>query len=408
MTTITLELTSVAHGGDAVGRYGGKVVFVPLAIPGETARVELVEERGQYARGRLLEVMDPSEHRVTPPCSYFGLCGGCQWQHMDYDLQLRLKRQIVRDQLDHVGEQHDPHVLPTMGMNNPWAYRNRVRLRMDQRGRLGYYALHTHDVVSIDRCFISHPLLDEMWDMLDIEFEGLAELSLRAGIHTGERMLVLRGRGEKPPELTVEMPVSCLYVPQQGDPAVLAGRSYYVEGLQGRPLRISGPSFFQVNTLQTERLIDVVDEYLALQPGEKLLDAYCGVGTFALSLAHRVARVTGIESSPWSLNDAVANTVEEHVGFYQGTVADVLADLDLSCDALVLDPPRTGCEQKALEALARCGPLRMAYVSCDPSAFARDILRLDRLGYELVEVQPVDMFPQTYHVECVGLLQRRG
>ncbi|MFO7919015.1 MAG: 23S rRNA (uracil(1939)-C(5))-methyltransferase RlmD [Anaerolineae bacterium] len=408
MNPITLELTSIAHGGDAVGRYEGRVVFVPLAIPGETVRVELVEVREHYARGRLLEVVEPSKHRVTPPCSYFGLCGGCQWQHMDYDLQLRLKRQIVRDQLEHVGEQHDPHVLPTMGMNNPWAYRNRVRLRIDKEGRLGYYALHTHDVVPVDRCFITHPLLDEMWDMLDIEFGGLTDLSLRAGIHTGERMIVLRGRDGTIPELTVEMPVACLYIPQKGDPMVLAGRSYYVEGLHGRPFQVSGPSFFQVNTLQTERLIDVVDGYLALQPGEELLDAYCGVGTFALSLAHRVARVTGIESSPWSLDDALANTVEEHVGFYQGAVANVLADVDLSCDALVLDPPRSGCEREALEALVRCDPLRMAYVSCDPSAFSRDVLRLSHLGYELVEVQPVDMFPQTYHVECVGLLRRKG
>lgn len=406
MTTITLELTSMAHGGDAVGRHEGRVFFVPLGIPGETVRVELVEERGQYARARLVEIMEPSEHRVPPPCPHFGLCGGCQWQHMDYDLQLRLKRQIVQDQLEHVGEQHDPLVLPTMGMSNPWAYRNRVRLRMNAQGRLGYYALHSHDVVPVERCFITHPLLDEMWDMLDIEFEGLTDLSLRAGIHTGDRMVVLRGRSETPPELTLEMPISCLYMPQQGEPVVLAGKGYCVEGLHGRAFRISGPSFFQVNTLQTEHLIDVVDEYLALRSDEELLDAYCGVGTFALSLAHRAARVTGIESSPWSVNDAVANTVEEHVGFYQGEVADVLGDVDVSCDTLVLDPPRAGCEREALEALALCDPLRMVYVSCDPSAFARDVLRLNHLGYELVEVRPVDMFPQTYHVECVGLLHR--
>ncbi|MEA3406835.1 MAG: class I SAM-dependent RNA methyltransferase [Chloroflexota bacterium] len=407
MSTITLKLTSIAHGGEAVGRYEGKVVFVPLTIPGETVRIQLVEERERYARGQLLEIIEPSEHRVSPPCEYFGLCGGCQWQHMDYDLQLRLKRQIVRDQLQHVGKQHDPCVLPTVGMNNPWAYRNRVRLRMNERGSLGYYALHTHDVVPIDRCFITHPLLDEMWEMLDVEFEGLIDLSLRAGIHTAERMVVLRGRSETPPELMLEMPISCLYLPEQGEPVVMAGRSYYVEGLRGRPFQISGPSFFQVNTLQMERLIDVVEEYLALGPEEELLDAYCGVGALALSFSHQVARVTGIESSPWAVNDAVANAVEDNVRFYQGDVADVLADTDISCNALVLDPPRAGCTREALEALAQCGPRRMVYVSCNPSAFARDVLRLNRLGYELVEVQPVDMFPQTYHVECVGLLCRK-
>jgi 23S rRNA (uracil1939-C5)-methyltransferase len=326
---------------------------------------------------------------------------------MDYDLQLRLKQQIVRDQLEHVGEQHDPHVLPTMGMNNPWAYRNRVRLRMDRQGRLGYHAFHTHDVVPIDACFITHPLVDEMWDTLDIQFEGLTDVSLRAGLHTGDRMVVLRGRGETPPELVLEMPISCLYIPQEGDPVVMAGRSYYVEGLHGRPFQISGPSFFQVNTLQTERLIDVVDGYLALTLDEALLDAYCGVGTFALSLAYQAAQVTGIESSPWSVNDAVVNATEEHVGFYQGDVADVLRDVQISSDAVVLDPPRAGCQREALEALARSKPTRVAYVSCDPSAFSRDVLRLNHLGYELVEVQPVDMFPQTYHVECVGLLSQK-
>ena len=407
MGGIILTLHDLGYSGEAVGNYEGQVVFVPLGIPGETVRVELTEIHTHYARARLLEVLEPSPDRVTPRCPYFGLCGGCHWQHIAYPAQLRFKRELLLTQLRHLGKQPHPLVRPVIGMDDPWAYRNHVQLTMNPREGLGYQALRSHEVVAVDECWIIHPLLEELWAALDVDPEGPPRVSLRAGVATGEQLILFEGDEDEPPELELDLPVSCVYRNSQGALTILAGNSFYHERLAGRTFRISAPSFFQVNTLQTERMLEVLGEYLALQPHERLLDAYCGVGTFALSFAAQAAHVTGIESSPWSIDDALANRADqETVEFIQGNVEEVLPALSTSYDGVILDPPRAGCAPKALEALARCGASRIIYVSCNPATLARDIARLAALEYELVEVQPIDMFPQTYHLESVALLRR--
>ncbi|MFH1084375.1 MAG: TRAM domain-containing protein, partial [Chloroflexota bacterium] len=303
MTTLTLRLDDLAHGGDAVGHHEGQAVFVPLGIPGETVRVALEEQRGTYARGRLLEVLEPAASRVAPPCPYFGLCGGCQWQHIAYEAQLEHKRRIVADLLARLGGQPDAPVRPALGMDDPWAYRNHVQLKMDRQGRIGYYALKSHAVVPVEQCLITHPLVDELWDALEIELEDLDGIGLRAGAATGEQMVILEGHPGDLPELEVDFPVACVYLAGESL-AVLAGDSHIHEALLGRRFRLSAPSFFQVNTAQAERLAEAVRTYLDLQPDEALLDAYCGVGTFALLLADAAGSVLGIESSPWAIEDA--------------------------------------------------------------------------------------------------------
>lgn len=406
MTTITLKLDDMAHGGDAVGLYEGKVVFVPLGIPGETVRVQLVEERRRFSHGRLVQVLKPAPERVAPPCRYFGLCGGCQWQHIDYEAQLRFKQHIVCSQIERIARQSNPVVRPVIGMHIPWAYRNHVQFRVDRRGQLGYYASKSHDVVPVDECWITHPLLNELREALDVQFEGLQRISLRAGIATGEQMVIFEGDSRMPPALVVDRPVSCLYRSGPEGITIMAGNSTYHEKLGNHAFRISAPSFFQVNTLQAERIIDVVRGYLDLQPDETLLDAYCGVGTFAISLKPYCSRALGIEVSPWAIEDALANDSQRDCEFVLGDIARVLSDLQMSCDAIILDPPRPGCTPAALEAMAHCNPQRIVYVSCEPATLARDISRLVSLGYSLVEVQPIDMFPQTHHIESVALLHR--
>jgi 23S rRNA (uracil1939-C5)-methyltransferase len=400
----------MAHGGDAVGHHEGQAVFVPLGIAGETVRVEVVEERKQFLRARLLEVISPSAERVAPPCPYFGRCGGCHWQHIAYPAQLRFKRDTVQSLLERTGRQRQPRVLPVLGMDTPWHYRNHVQLQRDAAGNMGYYALKSHEVVPVEHCLIAHPLLDELWGALDIDLPELEQVNLRAGIATGEQMVVLEGLGA-PPELEVDLPVSCLWWNEEGEVNVLAGDARYREKLGEQLFAISGPSFFQVNSEQAVRLIDVVRQALALQPGERLLDAYCGVGTFGLSLAAQAGEVVGIESEAWAVADALTSAEEspwaERVTLYEGDVVEVLQEVPLHYDALVVDPPRAGLEPAALEALVQCGAQRWAYVSCDPATLARDVARLSDKGYRLEYVQPVDMFPQTYHVECVALLRKQ-
>jgi len=406
---LELELTDMAHGGEALGRAQGKIIFVGYSIPGEQVRVEVVEEQRHWSRARLLEVLEPSPHRVEPPCPHFGACGGCQWQHIDYPAQIAFKREIVRDQLRRLAHIADPPVADTVPSPEPWRYRNHLQLSAAPDGRLGFLEVSGMRVEPIEVCLLPHPLLWELLEMLEME-EGrtfLRRLSLRAGIRTGERMMVFETEGDLPPEIEVDVPVSCVLLMEDGTPVNLIGRNWLTEELGGRRFRISAGSFFQVNTPQAERLIELVTQFLDPQGDETLLDLYCGVGTFALSLADRVGHVIGIESYGPAVADARANAHgDERVEFIEGRVEEVLPQLDISPEAVIVDPPRAGCGSEVLRELIRLSPPKLIYVSCDPATLARDVQRLVEAGYRLEAVQPVDMFPQTYHIESVSLFLR--
>ncbi len=404
-STVQVTLEDMATGGDAVGRHEGQVVFVPLALPGETVQIQITERRKSYARGTLVTVEEPVSERVAPPCPYFGRCGGCQWQHATYAAQLAFKERIVHGQLIRIGKQEDPVVRPMLGMSDPWRYRNHVQLRVTPGGRVGYYALKSHTIVPVADCPIAHEQLQPIWSALDDCGAGADLLSLRTGVHTGERLAILWGREPGPPTPEEALPYSCLYIAPNGGRHLLSGRDHYHERLLGRRLRVSAEAFFQVNTLQAERMVGVLREYLQLEAGEALLDAYCGVGALGLLLAVEGVHLLGIESWKPSVRDAVHNAQGQGT-FWSGDVAEVLAAEQPEVDAIVLDPPRAGCTPETLAALAATGARRMAYVSCDPATLARDIARLGEHGYALVEVQPVDLFPQTFHIECVALLRR--
>jgi 23S rRNA (uracil1939-C5)-methyltransferase len=404
---LTLSLSDMAYGGEAVGRFEGKAIFVPYAIPGETVRAQVVTDKGRFARARLLDILTPSPYRVPPPCSHFGVCGGCHWQHVEYKAQLEYKRSIVLSQLQRIAGLADAHVRPTLGMDNPWYYRNHVQLGVSEDGGLGFMAAGSHRVVPIERCLLMHALLEELYDSLDIELPGLRRLTLRAGVSTGERMIILEMAEDQPPEVEVDLPISFVLLLPDGTPVTLLGSSHIHERLAGRMYRISAPSFFQVNTQQAEVLVAMVRTYLNATVDNTILDAYCGVGTFALELAKTASQVVGIESSAAALADAVVNAAGvDNVCFVHGPVAENLNTLELKAPLAVLDPPREGVGPAVVAALARLAVQRIVYVSCDPATLARDIKGMLAAGYALREVQPVDMFPQTYHIESVALLER--
>lgn len=398
----------MAHGGESLGRHEGKVIFVAGGIPGEEVVAEIVEDRGRYARARLVEVVTPSPHRVEHPrCPHFGPCGGCQWQHIAYEAQLTFKEEVLRNQLAHLGRLPEVPVQPSLGMTDPWFYRNHVQFHLDEGGRLGFVGLRGQGVVPIEVCYIMHPLLTEIFGALDLAFPDLERVSLRAGVNTGERMVILETAHDQPPELAVDLPLSCVLLLRDGTPVSLVGSNAITEELGGRAFRISAGSFFQVNTAQAERVAQTVMDYLDPQGGEVLLDAYCGVGTFGLLLAPRVGEVIGVEESPQALADADHNAGDlENVTLIEGAVEDVLPQLE-RVDLAILDPPRQGVAAQALDALVRLGPRKIVYVSCNPATLARDVGRLAEVGYRLAEVQPIDMFPQTYHIESVALLAKR-
>lgn len=408
--TVTLQLTDIAYGGEALGRYEGQVIFVPYAIPGELVRAEIIERRRHFARARLLEVLQPSPHRVEPPCPYFGQCGGCQWQHIKYPVQLEYKMAIVREQLRRLGALlGDPPVKPPLGTIPPWGYRNHAQFTVSQDGSLGFLATSSHQVVPIACCLILDEDLNDIYSSLDIETMGVRRLSLRAGINTGELMLVLEMEGDEPPEIESDLPISVAMITSDGQVAALVGSTYFHEEVLGRRFRISANSFFQVNTVGAEALVQIVSSYLDLAGDEVLLDAYCGVGTFGLCLAEQVSEVIGIEAHQAAIADAEANAGElENVTLIEGAVEDVLPNLEKQVDLAVLDPPRAGVALQVVEALVAMGPKRIVYVSCDPATLARDVRRFSERGYQLIQAQPLDMFPHTYHIECVALLTKES
>jgi len=406
MNELQVHVSGMAHGGDALARHEGKVIFVPYALPGEEVVVELAEERASYSRARLVEVLSPSPDRVEPRCRHYGTCGGCQWQHISYERQSALKEEVLRSQLKRIAHLPNVPVRHTLAASDPWCYRNHVQLHLDDEGRMGFMGTDGSSVVPITECHIMHTLLWDVFAGLEIDFPELERVSLRAGIATGQQLVVLESAGSQAPAIEVDVPVSCVLSLGDGTPVTYVGNGYVTEKIGSRSLRVSATSFFQANTSQTERLVRTVEEYLDPQGHECLLDLYCGVGTLGLALADRVAEVIGVESNEAAMEDADFNAEGmTNVTLLEGSVEQVLPSIEQSIDLVILDPPRQGASKRCLDALGTLSAPRVIYVSCDPATLARDVGRLGQSGYQLVEVQPVDMFPQTYHVEAVALLQ---
>jgi 23S rRNA (uracil1939-C5)-methyltransferase len=383
-----LTLGEMTFEGGCIAHHGERTIFVDYGLPGERVIVEIYRERAGVYFARATQVLDPSPHRVAAPCRYFGRCGGCGWQHIDYPHQLELKREIVRSQLRRIGGFDDPPVAPTVGAGNPWGYRNHVRFTAKPRGEIGFVQRGTHRFLRIDECLIADPWINELIPLLQEKAAGLHQVAVRRGVNTGDVMVQ--------PDL------------QAIAPGIESGQKFYHEELLGHRFRVHGASFFQTNTPQAERLISLVREKLAPGAEETLADAYAGVGTFAVLLAPHVRRVIAIEESAAAVDDAMVNIAGiENIQYYRGKTEDVLPEITEPIGCLILDPPRLGAHPAAIAAILARPPARIAYVSCDPSTLARDLRLLANGGYILGGVTPVDMFPHTYHIECVALLLHR-
>lgn len=412
---VELELDHIAHGGEAIGRWEGKVVFVPYAIPGERVRVRILEEKKRYARTELLEVLRPSPDRVEAPCPYFGTCGGCDWQHVTYRRQLELRLDVIADQMRRLGRMSDPPVDGIVPADDPWVYRNNIVLHPVTRTPdepsdavgLGFYTNDGRTVMPIAKCLIAHDLVDQLHSSIELEWGELSRLILRAGVNTGEQLVLLETERDEAPELSLDLAVSFAHLTAGGDLTTLVGEPYLHETLAGRAFRIFAPSYFPPFTAQAENLTEVVREYCSLTGGERVLDLFCGVGTFALTLAPYAAEVVGVEASPWAAADAQANG-EDVADFtvHEGEASDVLPSLEGPFPVVIVNPPRTGLGEDLVGALAGLGPERLIYVSDDPATLARDTVSLAHAGYEVRSMLAVDMFPQTAHVETVALLSR--
>ena len=374
--------------GEATALVEGHRVFVFGAIPGEEVLAEVFRERRRYVAARVLEVIEPSPHRVDPPCPYFGPCTGCQWQHVDYDAQLQYKSDAVIDALQRVGGFPNPPVRPIVPSPDQFGYRNHARFTIGESGSLGFVNRETRQHVTVDECMLMDPGVNDVLKQLQGHCDETTQLSVRWGVNTGDYLVQ--------PTL------------KEADVPVATGQKHYVETVHGHSFRISSPSFFQVNIRQLEQLVGLVKEGLKLSGNETLVDAYAGVGTFALLLAPYANRIIAIEDSPAAVEDAKANAEGVlNVEFLQGRTEQALSELQASPDGVILDPSRKGCHSSALKALAELKPRRVVYVSCDPGTLARDLKILCKNAFLLESVTPVDMFPQTHHVECIAVLTLR-
>ncbi len=442
---LELVVDDLAFGGEGVGRADGYVVFVRGGLVGDRVRVRMTEARSRFGRGVIESVVEPSPDRVEAPCPYFGRCGGCRLQHLAYPAQLAFKEKQVRDCLTRLGGLPPFELRPIVPAPAPYGYRNKMEFTVaGPKPNVGLHEAERYDVVlDIERCLLQsetmNTLLDELrrqvqaralsvWDP-KTEQGLLRFVALREGQQTGEAMVNIVASA---PDVETLVPVAEAFrarvpatssvvlnvndkkasVAVGSEEHLLLGRDHITEALDGVTFRVSAGSFFQTNPRQAERLFALVAEACALAGDETVLDLYSGTGAISLLLARRARHVYGIEVAPAAVADAVRNAQTNGITnctFLIGEVRHVLPTLTaegVRPSVVVADPPRAGFHPKALTALAALAAPRIVYVSCNPATLARDVGDLARQGYRLEWAQPVDMFPQTPHIEAVARLTR--
>ncbi|MBC5636286.1 MULTISPECIES: 23S rRNA (uracil(1939)-C(5))-methyltransferase RlmD [Ornithinibacillus] len=446
--TVTIRFEDLTHEGNGVGKIEGYPLFVPYGLPGEEAIVKVVKVNKNFGFGKLLEVKNPSPERVEPPCDVFYKCGGCQIQHMSYNLQLSMKQQQVKNVMRKIAHLEHVPVHPTIGMEDPWRYRNKVAIPVGEKdGELitGFYQMRSHQIIEdMDTCIVQEDLNDRMVEAVRriagrVGIEAYDEKShtgvlrhimVRTGQETKETMVVIITRTKELPhakefirELTETYP-NVKSIIHNINPArtnvilgektkVLWGQEYIYDSIGSIRFAISAKSFYQVNPTQTKRLYEKALEYAAIGEEDTVIDAYCGIGTISLFLAQKAKKVYGVEVVPEAIEDARVNAKLNgmtNTEFEVGTAEEVMPrwkEEGLKPDVIVVDPPRKGCDEGLLNAMIEMGPKRIVYVSCNPSTLARDLRVLEDGGYETKEVQPVDMFPQSMHIESVVWLEKR-
>jgi 23S rRNA (uracil1939-C5)-methyltransferase len=442
---IDVTFVDLTHDGNGVAKVDGFPLFIPNALPGEKAKIKVIKVNKGYGFGRLIELYEKSPDRVEPDCPIYKECGGCQLQHLSYSGQLKAKHKQVEDVLQRIGKLENIVVHPVLGMEDPWRYRNKAQVPVGEReGGLiaGFYQNRSHDIIDMEACLIQQEKNDTVVQTVkricdkygvraynEQTHKGtIRHIMARYGMKTGEIMVVLITRTSVLPnkesiieEILAEIPEVKSIVQNInskrtnvifGDETrVLQGNEFIYDYIGNIKFAISARSFYQVNPAQTKVLYDQALQYAELNGEETVIDAYCGIGTISLFLAEKAKKVYGVEIVPEAIEDAKRNAKIngiDNVEFAVGEAEKVIPkwyEEGVNADVLVVDPPRKGCDVTLLQTIIEMKPKKVVYVSCNPATLARDLRILEDGGYKTLEVQPVDMFPQTTHCEAVAKIE---
>ena len=413
--TVELEIVDMAHGGQAIGRHGGKPVFVPYTLPGESITARITGERGAVLFAQGIQLKAASADRVRPPCRHFGpgRCWGCQWQHIDYAAQLPLKRDVLADQLMRVGKLPasliESALRPVIAAPQEWAYNHRLKLTRGQGGKWGFRRQASQAVEAITECRIAHPELLELLAELDLAYSRARRMSLLRG-SDGRMMLIFEVDDEAAPRLMTDRPLSVNLILPSNEPINLIGDAHSVFRIGQRDFRVTAGAYIRPNITQIDQLAAAVIQELRLTGRERALDLYAGAGIFSAFMAPRAALVTLVESYPPAVSDAEVNLMEyDNVDIIEGQAERVLADMadrEAGYDAALVDPPSGGLGKTVIKRLAQLDVKRLVYVSDEPASLAGDSRMLMRAGFRLRTIQPMDLAPQTYYIHAVARFER--
>ena len=386
-------LNGINDSGETLSEIRGAPVEVTGGLPGEKVVVEVQKRFPERIVAKVVEVLEQAEERVVPECEYFLTCSGCQWQHASYDYQLQLKQARVQREIDKYQSLSQVVVDATIGSESQLGYRNHGRFtvgKKDDGGKIGYINAVTRRFVKIDRCLLMNEQINKVLDLAQDNVAGQTQMAIRAGSNTDSMLIQPR------------MNLSHI--------GLVTGEQHYEEEVRGFRFRVAASSFFQVNTSQLSRAIDEVRDLLDLDGTEVMVDAYCGVGVFTVLLAPYVRKIVGIEESAAAIEDAGLNSKDIlNIEFVEGKTEHILNTLNQHIDVLLLDPPRVGCHPDVLDSVIKLKPEKLLMISCEPEAMARDLNLLCSTGiYSLETIRPVDMFPQTRHVETISMLRLQG
>ena len=440
-----VDIVDIGQGGVGIGKFEGFTVFVDGGLVKDKIKVKITKSKKNYAVGDIVEIIEPSPYRVERKCSKeLKDCGGCQIQELDYQEQLNIKTNEVKQVISRIGKLEDVVVHPALGMEEPFRYRNKAQFpiqKVDGSPVIGFYKKKSHDIIPTDQCIIQHDVNDKIIKIIQTYIRAykvsvydekthtgvLRHLVTKVGFSSKEVMVVLVANGRKLPYLNELASVLKENIPgfktlvvnvnREKTNVILGNENRVIYGdgkindnIGDLVFEISPLSFFQVNPVQTEVLYNKALEYAALGENDTVFDIYCGIGTISLFLAQRAKKVYGIEIVEEAIKDAKRNAEInnlDNVEFYVGKAEDVVPKMykqGKRANVVVVDPPRKGCDEKVLDTIVSMQPDRVVYVSCNPSTLARDLAYLNEKGYKCLEVQPVDMFPHSVHIENVALI----